>query len=84
MENIEAKLNEGFLILVIRKGKITRFGKATLDFLCPNCDNKNKYEISYNGAIPVLFQKEKKCKNCGTKYIPKIDINLKSYVNFKR
>lgn len=81
MENIEAKLDDGFLILSIKKGEINTFGTAFIHFLCPNCGEINEYEVNYK-IIPSLFEKEKKCTKCGAKYVPKIDVNLEPYVNF--
>lgn len=69
---------------MIKKGKVIPFGKLTLDFLCPNCGERNEYELSYNKAIPALFEKEKKCKNCGAEYIPNVEVELKPYVTFNR
>lgn len=82
MKNIEAKAREGFLILSIKEGEIKPpIGKATIDFSCPDCGERNTYEVNYK-AIDSLFEKEKKCTKCGKEYAPCLEIKLKAYVKF--
>ena len=75
----KAKIKDEFLILSIQNGKLTPFGKVEINFLCPNCDTPNKYELRFNVG-PDFLDEEKKCKACGTEYNPRLEIELKGYV----